>query len=87
MSGLRSIVVLALRRPRLSGARSSCAGGERRIDLLDQLDLRALEVAVQLLEIGLVDVDLGHRRGDLGERQDTHLVPLEEQALDFFEFL
>ena len=35
----------------------------------------------------LEDVDLGHCRGNLGERQDTHLVPLEEQALDLFEFL
>ena len=38
------------------------AGGQRRVDLLDQLDLRALEERVQLLDVGLVEVDLRHAR-------------------------
>ena len=62
MSGLRSIVVFALRRPRLSGARSSCAAASGRVDLLDQLDLGLLEEAVQLLDVGLVEVDLRDAR-------------------------
>jgi hypothetical protein len=60
---------------------------ERGVDFLDQLDLGALQVAVQLFDVGLVEVDLRDRRGDLGEREHTHLLPLQEQALDFFEFL
>ena len=42
------------------------AGGGRRIDVLDQLDLGPLEEAVQLLEVGLVHVELGDRALDLG---------------------
>src|SRR5215216_1779029 len=61
--------------------------GERGVDLLDQLDLRLLQEAVQLLDVGLVEVDLLDRHGDLGERQDAHLLALEEQALHLFEFL
>src|SRR4051812_5890204 len=62
-------------------------GGDRGVDLLDQLDLGLLQVRVQLLDVRLVQVDLGHGGGDLRERQDAQLLPLEEQALDFFEFL
>jgi hypothetical protein len=42
---------------------------------------------VQLLDVGLVEVHLGHGRRDLGERQDAHLLALDEQSFDFFEFL
>ena len=87
MSGLRSIAVFALRRPRLSGARSTCAAATRRVDLLDELDLGPLEEAVQLLDVGLVEIDLGDGGLDLGERQDADLLPLEQQSLDLFEFL
>ena len=63
MSGLRSSAVLALRRPRLSGARSTCLRrGGRRVDVLDELDLGLLEEAVQLLDVGLVQVELGGGR-------------------------
>ena len=52
-----------LRRPRLSGARStSLGGGGGRVDLLDELDLRLLEEAVQLLDVGLVEIELGDAR-------------------------
>ena len=67
MSGFRSSVVFALRRPRLSGARSPPGCGVRRVDLLDELDLRLLEEAVQLLDVGLVEIDLGDRGRDLGD--------------------
>ena len=42
---------------------------------------------VQLLDVRFVDVDLRQRGRDLGERQHAHLLALEDQALDFFEFL
>ena len=42
---------------------------------------------MQLLDVGLVEIDLGDGGRDLGEREDADLLPLEEQALDFFEFL
>src|SRR4051794_29294853 len=63
------------------------AGRHRGIDLLDQLDLRALEEGVQLLDVRLVEVHLRHGGGDLGEREHAHLLTLEDQPLDFFEFL
>ena len=88
MSGCRSSVVLVLRRWRLSGARStSCWRGGRGVDVLDQLDLGLLEEAVQLLDVGLVEVELGDGVGDLGVREHADLLALGQQALDLFEFL
>ena len=62
-------------------------GGGGRVDLLDELDLRLLEEAVQLLDVGLVEVELGDRVGDLGEGEHADLLALGQQALDLFEFL
>ena len=62
-------------------------GRQGRVDLLDQLDLGALEERVQLLDVRLVEVHLGQRGRDLGEREDADLLTLEDQPLDFFEFL
>ena len=42
---------------------------------------------MQFFDVGLVEVDLRHRGRDLGEGEDADLLPLQEQALDFFEFL
>ena len=42
---------------------------------------------MQLLDVGLVQVELGHRGGDLGVGEHADLLPLGEQALDLFEFL
>src|SRR2546421_632028 len=50
-----------------------CGGGDRGVDVLDQLDLRFLEEAVQLLDVGLVEVELGHRPGDLRVREHADL--------------
>src|SRR5215208_439680 len=61
--------------------------GDGRIDLLDDLDLGLLEEAVELLDVRLVEIDLGDRGLDLGERQNAHLLPLEQQTLDLFELL
>src|SRR3954452_1891604 len=64
------------------------AGGTcRRIDLLHELDLRTLEERVELLDVSLVEIDLGHGGGDLGVRQHAGLRPLRDQSLDLFEFL
>ncbi len=88
MSGLRSSAALALRRPRLSGARSTCeAAVDRRVDLLDELDLGFLEEAVQLFDVGLVEVELGHRLGYLRVGEHSDLLALGEQALDLIQLL
>ena len=42
---------------------------------------------MQLLDVGLVEVDLLHRGRDLGEGEHADLLALEDQALDLFEFL
>ncbi len=63
------------------------AGGRGRIDVLDELDLRFLEVAVQLLDVGLVQIEIGGRGGYLGEREHSHLLPLGQQVLDLFQLL
>jgi len=77
---------LALRRPRLSGARSTSVA-EGRIDFLDELDLGPLQEAVQLLDVGLIEVKLGNRRRDIGVREHTELLPAIDETLDLFEFL
>ena len=63
--------------------------GERRgrVDVLDQLDLRSLEEPVQLLDVGLVDVEPGRGRRDLSVREHTDPLALGNQALYLFEFL
>ena len=81
-------MALDLRRWRLSGARStSLDGGGGRVDLLDELDLGLLEEAVQLLDVGLVEVQLGDRGRDLGVREHADLRPAGDESLDLFEFL
>src|SRR5215217_1967849 len=74
-------------RPAALVGRALLLRGERGIDLLDELDLRLLQEGVEILDVGLVEVDLLHRDGDLGERQDADLLALEDQALHLFEFL
>src|SRR5262249_20369400 len=58
-----------------------------RVELLDQLDLSALEEAVQLLDVRLVEIQLGDRAGGLGEGKDAELLAGGDEALDLFEFL
>ena len=86
MSGRRSIAGLLAARLLVDRA-LLLRGRERGIDLLDELDLGLLEEAVQLLDVGLVHVELGDGGRDLGERQHADLLPLEQQALDLFELL
>src|SRR4029078_2228528 len=71
-----SLAVVALGRRRLGG-----------IDVLDELDAGALEMPVELLDVALVDVDLGDRGGDLAEGQHSDLLTLGQQVLYLFKFL
>ena len=57
------------------------------VDLLDQLDLRLLEEGVQLLDVALVELDLGQGGGDLRVREHAGLLALGHQALYLFELL
>ena len=82
LTGRQNLVMIG----RLSGLRRREAR-MRATELLDQFDLGALEEGMQLLDVGLVEVHLGHGRRDLGEREDADLLTLEDQPLDFFEFL
>jgi hypothetical protein len=41
---------------------------------------------VQLLDVGLVEIDLRDGGGDLGEGEDANSLPLEQEAFDFLEF-
>src|SRR5947209_241187 len=63
------------------------AGSGGRVDVLDQLDLLRLEELPQLLEVGLVEVELARGLRDLGVREDAELLTLGEESLDLFEFL
>ena len=76
-----------MRRPRLSGARSTCEDGDRRVDVLDELDLGLLEEAVQLFDVRLVQVQLGHRLGYLRVGEDSDLKTLRQEALDLIQLL
>ena len=42
---------------------------------------------MELLDVSLVEIDLGHGGGDLGVRQHAGLRALRDQSLDLFEFL
>ena len=80
--------VLALRRVRFSGARSMIRlAASARVDLLDQLDLSPLEEAVQLLDVGFVEVELGRGGRDLGVREHADLQAAGDQTLDLFKLL
>ena len=68
---------------RLGGRRCSLRG----IDVLDQLDALALEVGVELLDIGLVEVDFGHGSGHLSVGDHAVLLPLDDEALHLVKLL
>jgi hypothetical protein len=42
---------------------------------------------VQLFDVRLVQIQLGHRLGDLRVGEDAHLLPLGDQALDLIQLL
>ena len=57
------------------------------VDFLDQLDLRALEEAVQLLDVGFVEAELGRGGRDLGVCEHADLLAACDQTLDLFKLL
>ena len=73
---------------RLSGARSTSLAAAVAGSISSTSSIsRLLEEAVQLLDVGLVEVELGDRVGDLGVREHADLLALGDEALDLFEFL
>ena len=78
---------MGLRRPRLSGRAFHLRRRERGIDLFDELDLGPLEEAVQLLDVGFVEVELGRRGLDLGVCEHADLLAACDQTLDLFKLL
>src|SRR4029450_6978221 len=57
------------------------------VNVVDQLDLGALEPTLQLLDVTFVDVELSDRLVHRGMRKHAELLSLDDQSLDFFEFL
>ena len=64
--------------------RTRCSG---RVDFLDQLDFGVLEKAVQLLDVGFVEAELGRGGRDLDVCEHADLQPARNQTLDLFELL
>ena len=56
--------------------------GLTRLEVFDQLYFRLLEEAVELLDIGLVQVNLRDCVGDFVIREDALLLTLGYEALD-----
>ena len=54
--------------------------------VIDQLDLAPLEEAVQLLDVGLVEVEVGDCRRYLTMGQRAELPAAGDQRPDLFEF-
>ena len=57
------------------------------VDFLDQLDFAALEEAVQLLDVGFVEAELGCGGRDLGVCEHADLQPARDQTLDLVKLL
>ena len=47
----------------------------------------ALEEAVELLDVGFIQIELGHCPGDLRVGEHAELLAAVDEALDLFEFL
>src|SRR3954451_2770296 len=62
-------------------------GSGGRVDLLGEVDLLRIGEAVHLLDVGLVEIQLGDRVSDLGEREVAHLLASGHEALDLYKFL
>src|SRR4029453_17733354 len=59
----------------------------RRAEVLDQLDAVLLEVAVEVPDVGLVELHLGDGAGDVAEGQHAELLALGDQRLYLFKLL
>ncbi len=42
---------------------------------------------MQLLDVGLIEIQLSYGTGDLGVGENAELLPPVDQSLDLFEFL
>jgi len=72
--------------PRLGAVgRLSRWSGRLRRDVIDQLDLAPFEEAVQLLDIGLVEVELGDCRRYLSIGQGAEMPATGDERPDLFE--
>src|SRR6516165_8816857 len=79
---------LGLAAPALVRASLNLVGdGRGRVDVLDQLDLRSLQKAVQLFDVGVINVKPGRCRRDLSVGEHADPLALGNQALYLFEFL
>src|SRR5215207_951337 len=58
-----------------------------RVEVLDQLDTRLLEVPVEVLDVGLVELDLGNGRGDVTEGEHAKLLTAGDQRPYFLKLL
>ena len=89
MSGFRSSACFWRRRPFLPVSVGHRFRGRflGRVHVLDELDPRLLEVPVEVLDVGLVEIDLGHRRGDVAEGQHAELLPAVDEAFDLLKLL
>src|SRR5215207_2568188 len=58
-----------------------------RVEVLDQLDTRLLEVPVEVLDVGLVELDLGKGRGDVTEGEHAKLLTAGDQRPYFLNLL
>jgi hypothetical protein len=58
-----------------------------RIDLLDQLDLTALEEDVQHLDVAVLETESGRGGRDLGVCEHPDLLTACDQTLDLFKLL
>ena len=72
--------------PGLGLVAASRRSGLLRRGVIDQLDLAPLEEAVQLLDVGLVEVELGDCRRYLTIGQRAELPAAGDQRPDLFEF-
>src|SRR5262249_57234675 len=58
-----------------------------RVHVLDELDPRLLEVPVEVLDVGLVEIDLGNRRSDVTEGQHAELLTAVDQPFYLLKLL
>src|SRR4051794_354442 len=58
-----------------------------RVEVFDQLDADLLEVSVEVLDVGFVELDLGHSGGDIAKGEDAQLLAPGDERLYFFKFL
>ena len=58
-----------------------------RVELLDELDLGALQEAVEVLDVGLVELQLADRLGDLRVREDTEPAAAIREPPDLIKLL